>query len=1061
MGGPLDGTRLDIDDAVDEILVGSDPDCRLCLDLPGVSPIHARIWRDLGGVTVYDTRSPRGVYVNDSRVTDQAALHDGDVLWLGEPGDPDSVMLQCRLPEEGLLGAPVGEPVGENQGEPVSEPEADASPLDALVPPEPMPAMPPPAAAAAAPPEPDASVLDGLDDLVDAPVEAEPTAAAEAIDPDDVGGATVMFRRTPEAAPPAPAPAPEEPIEVFDPEADFLAVEPPPPAPPAIAPEPVGDAWAKDAQPALAPLPPVDLDLLVDEPIDMGAPAAAANPASVGASAPVVPEAMDSDPPDAEVSSVDPTPLDLADAWEAPPTRIGHDEPEDLVAGEEAPDTTFFTDDAEPAAPAAAAPAIPPSPTPPPVPASAASPAPVTPTPRRPVVAAPPPSPPRAIIDDTRPRDAAGEAPRKPRATRAGAPEDVMDWARASPAAGPAEVPSSAPRAGKAARGAPSGSKRGLLIPVAAVALIAAAAGGYFLWSGSRTPQVQSVSPARARVGDTLTLTGAHLGEAAGDVTVTIGGRPGKVLQAAGTRLTVEVPEVATAAGRDTAAPVVVAVSGRESKPATVALFQAPRLRALSPEVGMPGDEVALTGTSLEKNIRVTFGGVPAEVVDAAGETLRVKVPAIPGPPGTEVPVEATMGADKSNAIAFVLGRVPLVTRLDARNAAPGELVTVTGRGFDAQPEANRVTVGGVPALVVSATAREIKAVVPRLPTGESSLRVTVPGSANAGEAPLAIDPSDDPIGFRFVAEPFADTPGHEHAALATGLGPAFILSSGAGKRAAERAYEAQRALNDAAQVFASSREADIRAEYEPRTFLFVYGRSTPLFDVSEADAAAYGEDWTRAGTRGGPVTTARLAAWWEAVARDLVLLLVRGEKPVHAAALAAEGKALADLHDAARRMVSRGVPAALVAEGRSPFREGLRVVALRVPATVQAPAAAAGTVAPSEPEAAPAAGAPAVPPLRLDGAWTGFEFEGGMRKSIAASFRGSGGTLTYQRALAMSVPIQGAAQQRGAVRFEIPTGGGKRYYRGQWDGEKISGKLYLDAEGRREAGTFELQKAE
>ena len=109
MGGPMAGTCLVIDDAVDEILVGSDPDCRLSLDLPGVSPIHARVWRDLGGITVYDTRSPRGVYVNDQRVVDQAPLHDGDVLWLGAPGDADSVMIQCRLPEESILGAPVSD----------------------------------------------------------------------------------------------------------------------------------------------------------------------------------------------------------------------------------------------------------------------------------------------------------------------------------------------------------------------------------------------------------------------------------------------------------------------------------------------------------------------------------------------------------------------------------------------------------------------------------------------------------------------------------------------------------------------------------------------------------------------------------------------------------------------------------------------------------------------------------------------------------------------------------------------------------------------------------------
>jgi predicted component of type VI protein secretion system len=89
---PLAGTRLDIDGSDDEILVGADPDCRLALDLPGVSPIHARLSQDQGELVVHDTRSPRGVYVNDTRVTGQAPLRDGDVLWLGRAGEDESVM---------------------------------------------------------------------------------------------------------------------------------------------------------------------------------------------------------------------------------------------------------------------------------------------------------------------------------------------------------------------------------------------------------------------------------------------------------------------------------------------------------------------------------------------------------------------------------------------------------------------------------------------------------------------------------------------------------------------------------------------------------------------------------------------------------------------------------------------------------------------------------------------------------------------------------------------------------------------------------------------------------
>src|SRR6185436_12920553 len=100
-GGPLHGHRLAADAAVDEILIGSDTDCRFCSELPGVSPIHARVWMDLDGVTVRDTHSPRGIYVNDDRVTGQAPLHDRDILWLGAPGDDASVMIECRLASVG------------------------------------------------------------------------------------------------------------------------------------------------------------------------------------------------------------------------------------------------------------------------------------------------------------------------------------------------------------------------------------------------------------------------------------------------------------------------------------------------------------------------------------------------------------------------------------------------------------------------------------------------------------------------------------------------------------------------------------------------------------------------------------------------------------------------------------------------------------------------------------------------------------------------------------------------------------------------------------------------
>src|SRR5262245_49364483 len=101
LNGPLAGRELALGGSVDNILIGSDSSCRFHVASPGISPIHARIWMDGGGVTVYDTHSPRGLYINDNRVNGQAPLKNGDILWLGTPGEEEAVMIQVRLPGPG------------------------------------------------------------------------------------------------------------------------------------------------------------------------------------------------------------------------------------------------------------------------------------------------------------------------------------------------------------------------------------------------------------------------------------------------------------------------------------------------------------------------------------------------------------------------------------------------------------------------------------------------------------------------------------------------------------------------------------------------------------------------------------------------------------------------------------------------------------------------------------------------------------------------------------------------------------------------------------------------
>ena len=877
LSGPLAGTRLDIDGSEDDILVGADVDCRLVLDLPGVSPIHARLSLGQGELIVHDTHSPRGLYVNDTRVSGQAPLRDGDVLWLGTPGDETSVMLQCRVAGAAL-------PVVVMPEEPSSDAVvfADAGPADAVDP-----------------------MADLGDLLATAPTE------------------------TPPASPVAAAPeAPSEDV--------FFMEEP---AAPAAPPVPV-----KAAQDDL---------FFVEEPFDPSA---------------------------------------------SPPA-------------------------------AAAAPARPaPAPEPPPVP------------------------PPKAKAAAAAPRPIRRHGPTPPPSA---APERDDEAEPARPRSVPPR-PASTPRAA-AASGARRSSPPVALIAGGAVLLLVAVGAGVMFMRGPRTPAITSITPARVGLGQSVTIAGTAFGATPQANVVSFGGKPGRVVQASPTRLQVEIPEIPAAAGRDTPVPVVVVVDGHESKPATVAVFETPRIHGISPTVAMPGEEVVLAGAGWGTGATVQFGSVPATVLDSSPTSLKVTVPALQGAPGTEFPVRVTMGADTSNPAPFAVGHLPLLLSISPASAAPGDVVTVAGRGFDVKPSADDVRVGGTRALVAAASGSELKVIVPRATAGETTVEVRLPGVEHVGQSRLVVAAAPDPIDLRFVAEPFEDTPGHEHAILTTGLGPAFVLSASGGRSVGERALEAQRRLNEAGVALKGTVDGDVRARgLDGSPSLVVAGRDTPLLDVTIDDAAGYEEDWTGLKDRAGPISPARVAVWWEAVARDLVLLLVRGDKPHFAADLAPEGRVLADLHALARKSVAVGVPRQVIAEARPPMRDALRTVGLRIPVSVKEPSGAAPTGA-AQPAGAATAAPAAGPALRLDGRWSGSETDSGRQTYITAVFAGTGGTFTYERALSVTQPLLGVVQQKGAVRFSVQTGAGPRYYQGKWDGQKITGTVSVDPGGKTPVGTFEL----
>jgi hypothetical protein len=95
----------------------------------------------------------------------------------------------------------------------------------------------------------------------------------------------------------------------------------------------------------------------------------------------------------------------------------------------------------------------------------------------------------------------------------------------------------------------------------------------------------------------------------------------------------------------------------------------------------------------------------------------------------------------------------------------------------------------------------------------------------------------------------------------------------------------------------------------------------------------------------------------------------------------------------------------------------------------------------------------------RLEGAWSGSETEGGRRRDVSVTFRGSTGTFAYEGVMTVSAPLLTVTQpQRGAARWSVEFRGGLRYYVGRWDGQALTGKVSTDPGGAQSLGTFELR---
>ena len=489
------------------------------------------------------------------------------------------------------------------------------------------------------------------------------------------------------------------------------------------------------------------------------------------------------------------------------------------------------------------------------------------------------------------------------------------------------------PRSASAA--GPSRCPRMPIVPLlggtAALAVVAGLV--WFFFIHVTPPELVSIAPLKAEVGEAVTLTGKHFASEAAGNTVLFGAARAQVTKASDTVLEVVVP-----AGAKAQVPVLVETKEGRSSPVTLTVVGTALATGLEPDVALPGQVVLVKGAGFQgQKLTARVAGVVVTEIDANAEGVRVTIPAVPLPEGSLTTLEVQAGVAPPRQFDLYIGRLPLVVEVSPRRGAVGDTVVLQGRGFRPEPLANTVTFATQPALVLSATETELSVVAPPPPAGdiapELPIVVTVGGRASAGTATYALVRGAT-SGFvpRFFAAPVTEFPGTGLVFVSTELGPVLLLGGPAeAASTTERAVKVAKALNALVEG-AASRPPAFELRERPQPSVGVVGEVSPFLVPTPEDAAAYSRDWEkgRGGRRLGPAAVAR---HWAALLQDYFGLFLRRQRPLRMVAVSPRGKVLTEIYSEANRRSPGGayVPSSLVLPTPAAMAENLRLMALVV----------------------------------------------------------------------------------------------------------------------------------
>lgn len=185
---------------------------------------------------------------------------------------------------------------------------------------------------------------------------------------------------------------------------------------------------------------------------------------------------------------------------------------------------------------------------------------------------------------------------------------------------------------------------------------------GANLWWTLSTDQmaITGVEPQQVLPGQELKLIGENIPATPDLLTVTINGRPARVISATVNSVIVQVPESATPGTND----ISLRSAKQVSNPIAVSVVSrpVPDILGIVDDIWMapPGGTITINGRNFSPNTvedKVMFGQVAAEVSSATFNQLVVVVPNWPyGPSQLNIPLTVTVNGMRSNSYPFDIG---------------------------------------------------------------------------------------------------------------------------------------------------------------------------------------------------------------------------------------------------------------------------------------------------------------------------------------------------------------------------------------------------------------------